>query len=94
MTREHTLTGPAKYLPGSTPEHIRALETTTVGQPDRVVSLPPAKAEYVRSANSVIGWDRGEDAKFSFAECSGGNVAGRSFHGRPMAASNHKLKGA
>ena len=26
-------------------------------------------------------------------ECSGGDLAGRAFHGRPMAASNHKLAG-
>ena len=34
----------------------------------------------------------GKDATMSFAECSGGATAGRSYHGRPMATDNHKLR--
>jgi hypothetical protein len=95
LTREHTKNGsPAKYLPGTTPEQIQTIETATVRAPDNVLSTPPAKAEYARSTGKVIGWDRGEDATVSFAECSGGATAGRAYHGRPMAIDNRKLKEA
>jgi hypothetical protein len=39
----------------------------------------------------TIGWDAGLDATLSFVECSGGLTAGRSYHGRPMSPTNHKL---
>lgn len=58
-----------------------------------ILSPPPGKAEYVRPVDRVIGWDDGQEATLSFAECSRGIFAGRSFHGRPMASSNPKLKG-
>ena len=73
-------------------EEIQAMETATVQTPTAVLSPPPGKAEYIRVVEEVIGWDKGEDATISFAECSGGVAAGRSFHGRPMARANHKLK--
>ncbi len=92
LTREHTKNGyPAKYLPETTPEQIQAIETATVRTPDEVLALPPGRAEYIRPMDRVIGWDRGKDAMISFAECSGGATAGRSYHGRPMAPDNHKL---
>lgn len=90
---EHTRSGPAKYLPGTTDDQIRSIETTTVGTPGLVLSPPPGKSEYVRSMDRVIGWDLGQDATISFAECSGGVAAGRSYHGRPMAPPNPKLRG-
>jgi hypothetical protein len=95
LTREHTTHGyPAKYLPGSTPEQIQGIETSTVLAPARALSIPPGKAEYVREIDHVIGWDRGKDATISFVECSGGATAGRSYHGRPMAPDNVRLRGA
>lgn len=94
LTREHTRNGNAKYLPGTTSTQIRAIETATVQGPATILSPPPGKTEYVRVLDRVIGWDNGEDATISFAECSGGLLAGRAFHGRPMARSNHKLKGS
>jgi hypothetical protein len=63
----------------------------TIGKPDEVLSRPPGKAEYIRGVDQVIGWDEGKDATISFAECSGGETAGRSYHGRPMAPDNIKL---
>lgn len=93
FTKKHTQHGPARYLPGMKADEIQAVETATVQTPTAVLSPPPGKAEYVRVVEDVIGWDRGEDATISFAECSGGVAAARSFHGRPMARSNHKLKG-
>lgn len=89
----HTRHGPAKYLPGTSGAQIRAIETATVQSPSATLSLPPGKSEYVRPMDRVIGWDEGQDATVSFAECSGGAWAGRSYHGRPMASSSHKLKG-
>jgi hypothetical protein len=91
LKREHTAKGPAKYLPGTTEGDIRALETETVGHPTRRLALPPQRSEYVRAMGAVIGWDRGRDATFSFAECSGGATGGRSYHGRPMSRENRKL---
>jgi hypothetical protein len=91
LTPAHTVHGPAKYLPGTTREEIRALETGTVEAPDSSLRLPPGKWEYVRQVVQVIGWDRGQDAAHSLAECSGGTSGGRAFHGRPMASDNPKL---
>lgn len=89
--KRHTLHKPARYLPGTTAGQIRELETATVrhGQSE---TLRPGHTEYHRKTDVVIGWDEGMDAKYSFTECSGGLVAGRAFHGRPMAAPNHKLE--
>jgi len=53
---------------------------------------PPAGAEYVRDVGEVIGWDDGREARVSFVECSGGDAAGRAFHGRPMHRDNEKLR--
>lgn len=92
MTREDTRHGPARYLPGTTIEQIRDLEAKTVQSGERTVHTG-AHTEYVRPVGTVIGWDRAEDATWSFAECSGGTSSGRSYHGRPMAESNRKLRG-
>ncbi len=89
VTREKTLRGPAKYLPGTTAERIRELETFTVMTPDRTEERAH-KRHYFRRSDEVIGWDKGELASNSFVECSGGEVSGRSFHGRPMHPSNKK----
>jgi hypothetical protein len=43
-------------------------------------------------ASPGAGWDCGEDATLSFAECSGGGQAGRTYHGRPMANLNRKAQ--
>ncbi|MCC6521902.1 MAG: hypothetical protein IT373_04510 [Polyangiaceae bacterium] len=91
QTRAHTRHGPARYLPGTTSDAIRSLETQTVRAPDHVLSAPPGKSEYVRDMHAVIGWDAGRDATSSFAECSGGATRGRAYHGRPMCVGNHKL---
>jgi hypothetical protein len=93
LTRRHTSHGPARYLPGTTPTQIRAIETETVRNPSSVLAHLPGKSEYVRRMDRVIGWDEGNDATVSYAECSGGISAGRSFHGRPMAMTNHELRG-
>jgi hypothetical protein len=71
---------------------MRQLETTTVQSGVRT-TLSPAKSEYVRDVEQVIGWDLGQDATVSFVECSGGVRSGRAYHGRPMVRSNPKLKG-
>jgi hypothetical protein len=92
-TQAKTQRGPAKYLPGTTPAQMRAIETATVATPGAARSQPPGKSEYLRDVGAVIGWDKGEETTLSFVECSGGDLAGRAFHGRPMAASNHKLAG-
>ena len=47
LKREHTVHGPARYLPGTTAERIRAIESQTVGSPDATLSVPPGRAEYV-----------------------------------------------
>lgn len=94
VTRDHTRNGNARYLPGTTSPQIQAIETATVQAPSTILSPPPGKAEYVRVVDRVIGWDEGENVTVSFAECSGGVLAKRSVHGRPMARSNHKLKGS
>ncbi|HEY5373053.1 MAG TPA: hypothetical protein VIK01_05170 [Polyangiaceae bacterium] len=56
-----------------------------------MLTPPPTSSEYVRDIGGVIGWDAGLDATLSYVECSGGLVAGRSYHGRPMSSANHKL---
>jgi len=80
---EHTIHDPAKYLPGV---DIRAVETQTVSVGQQL-RKPPGKSEYLRATGSVIGYDKGKNATWSFAECSGGPKS----HGRPMASSNHKV---
>lgn len=90
MTRADTLgDDPALYLPGMKPNDIRALETETV-QTGARLERTPNHSEYRRQMDKVIGWDDGKDAALSFAECSGGTNAGRSFHGRPMSTENRK----
>jgi hypothetical protein len=91
MTRAHTLHGPSLYLSGTSAAEIKTIETATVESGERR-ERNQTKSEYSREVSQVIGWDRGEDARFSFAECSGGITAGRAYHGRPMAASNIKLE--
>jgi hypothetical protein len=90
ITRAATRHGPAKYLPGTSLSAIREIETSTVrvGTSSRLAT----KAEYVREVGKVIGWDAGQDATLSYAECSGGDTWGRTFHGRPMAATNRKVE--
>lgn len=92
VTPEHTVHGPARYLPGTTDAQIRAIETATAQAPTRTLAEPPGKAEYARNVDGVIGWDEGKDATISFVECSGGTVHGRAFHGRPLAPRNRKLR--
>jgi len=93
LTKDHTRHRPAKYLPGTRPEQIRAIETATVSSAALAPNATSNRTEYARETDQVIGWDAGEDATVSFAECSGGASAGRAFHGRPMTVSNHKLRG-
>ena len=91
LTKDHTRHGPAKYLPGTTPAQIRAIENVTVSV-GAFRADTTSNTEYARETDHVVGWDKGEDATVSFAECSGGDSAGRSFHGRPMTTSNHRLR--
>jgi hypothetical protein len=83
-TRADTKKGPAVYLPETTSTAIRALESETARAPDRSCERGAGKREYLRHMDRVIGWDRGREARASFVECSGGQSAGRAFHGRPM----------
>ncbi len=53
MKREHTRGEPARYLPGMTREHIRALETATVQSGARN-ELSPANSEYLRELLSLL----------------------------------------
>lgn len=92
LKREYTRHRAARYLPGTTAAQIQAIETATVAAPTRVLTPPPGNSEYLRDVGQVIGWDDGQDATLSFAECSGGLTAGRAFHGRPMAWTNPKLR--
>jgi len=92
IRKSDTRHGPARYLPETSPATIEAMETETVRTAERV-ELSPGKSEYLHDAGEVIGWDMGKDATYSFAECSGGQTAGRRFHGQPMATGNHKLGG-
>jgi hypothetical protein len=71
---------------------IRAIESTTVSVGALDANATSNNTEYARETDQVIGWDAGEDATVSFAECSGGTGAGRAFHGRPMTTSSHKLR--
>ncbi|MGH7271822.1 MAG: hypothetical protein ACREJ3_15435 [Polyangiaceae bacterium] len=87
LTKDLTKNGNARYLPGTTLVTIEAIERTTAAHPTALISPPPA-AEYLRETGQVIGWDRGLDATLSFVECTS-----RSFHGRPMAPGNDKLRG-
>lgn len=92
LTAEHTHHGPAKYLPElSTEAEMQALERATVAGGARVVA--GLRAEYLRDAGIVIGYDLGKEASMSFVECSGGETAGRSFHGRPVSSSNRRVLG-
>lgn len=92
MKQAQTHSKASRYRSGMTREQIRDLETQTVLSGTRK-SLSPFNSEYYRDLDEVIGWDEGRDATWSFVECSGGDAGGRSFHGRPMAPSNHKLEG-
>lgn len=92
LKKEWTEHGPARYLPGTTPDQIRALETATVSSSPTLASAASSRTEYARELDKVIGWDQGENARVSFAECSSGASSSRSFHGRPMTGSNHKLR--
>jgi hypothetical protein len=83
MRREDTRRGPARYLVGFDARSIQALERETVSGSD-TAGARGLKRMYMRNIGEVIGWDGGMDARFSFVECSGGQVAGRAFHGRPM----------
>ena len=91
LSREHTVHGPAKYLPGMSQQEIMAIETATVRAPPTRLSLPPGKSEYARDVGFVIGWDAGGDATYSFVECSGGASSSRTYHGRPMSSGSQKL---
>lgn len=57
VSREKTLRGPAKYLPGTTAERIRELETFTVTTPDRTEDRAH-KRHYFRAGADVIGQGR------------------------------------
>jgi|GEM_PF-1897660 len=91
MSKNDTRHGPAKYLPGTSPQDIRQIETDTVHVGVRAVRAEH-QFEYVRALEKVIGWDRGQDATISFVECSGGASAGRTFHGRPVTPRNKRIK--
>jgi hypothetical protein len=92
VTREHTRHGPAKYA-GRSEVEVRTLETATVREPELRGGDPGSgKVEYLRDMNALIGWDEGVDAHLSFVECSGGTLAGRSFHGRPMHRGNRAVR--
>lgn len=91
VKREQTRRGPAKYLPGTTAAVARQIEELTVALPD-ATDVRGTKRHYFRTAEAVIGWDLGQDAANSFVECSGGEVGGRAFHGRPMHPSNPKWR--
>lgn len=85
MTRADTKHGsPARYLPKTTDPQIQEIEMTTVTSPEQSRNASAFKREYRRETGGVIGWDDGLDATISFVECSGGERAGRAFHGRPM----------
>jgi len=79
---------PARYLPGTTEQQVHQLKTLTVATGGVRGGPPPTKTEYVRDVGAVIGWDLGENAQVSFAECTS-----RAYHGRPMSRSNPKLVG-
>jgi hypothetical protein len=83
VTRDDTRHGPAKYLPDLDAAQIQAIETGTVRGPGAHSGAPPGKTEYIRDVGQVIGWDSGQDAHLSFAECTGAQGA-RAFHGRPI----------
>ena len=88
MTREDTLPpNPARYLPGTTDAQVEEIERATVQARDRARQRGPKK-QYVRATGACIGWDEGESAHGSYVECSGGDVDGRAFHGRPMHEGN------
>lgn len=91
MTRSDTVNEPALYRWGMKPGDIRALESETVRTGKRL-ERSPTHSEYLREVDEVIGWDEGREATVSFAECSGGANASRTFHGRPMSAQNRKAK--
>jgi hypothetical protein len=91
ITAKHTQHGPAKYtVPART---IGALETETIRSPSvKAGSHVNGRTEYLRDVGTVIGWDEGENASFSYAECSGGVTSGRAYHGRPMHESNQTAR--
>lgn len=71
---------------------VRQIEELTVARPD-ATDVRGTKHHYFRAAEAVLGWDLGADTTNSFVECSGGEVSGRAFHGRPMHPSNPKWRG-
>ncbi len=89
MKRDQTRHGPARYRSGMTHDDICALEKATVRSGEQL-ELSEGKSEYLRQLNEIIGWDEGQDATHSFAECSGGLGQGRAFHGRPVCSNNRK----
>lgn len=92
VERRDTRHGPARYRAMPQGEW-HGLEMQTVRQPTHGRgSAQSGKTEYLRDVRSVIGWDEGEDATLSYVECSGGLVAGRAFHGRPMRAKNRTAR--
>src|SRR5438445_5565932 len=91
MTRAHTVGhgNPARYFEHFEEHQIRALEVESVRRNDYREGQPSeGRTAYLRKLDQVIGWDEGQDAEFSYVECSGGIRQGRSFHGRPMRVGN------
>ena len=92
MERAHTLNNnPSVYLPSFDEPKIRELETKTVQSAERWRGAFPTTTEYLRDVGRVIGWDSGQDATLSYAECSGGETV-RCYHGRPMLKGNPKIR--
>ena len=92
MKREHTRHGAARYLDAYDAAGIRALETKTVREPDRARASSATRSEYLREVGAVIGWDQGVDATLSFVSCSGGELAGRAYHGQPVHRGDSKAQ--
>lgn len=88
---EQTRHRPAKYLPTLRTDQIRDIERATIAIGERVTS--GTMARYLRDVGEVIGYDLGEPASASFVVCSGGEVEGRAFHGRPMLLENRTVEG-
>ena len=87
MQREDTVRGPARYLKRGS---IRAIETTTVRAATHALGKAhEGRTEYARDVGDVIGYESGEEARWSYVECSGAigsSIApgARSFHGHPV----------
>lgn len=92
LTHEHTRHGPAKYLPTLGEEEIQVIEVETTLRPDLRAGAPESgRTRYARDADTVLGWDEGRDANWSYVECSGGAASARSFHGRPVHAASRTI---